>query len=329
MLQVSHSNLVASTEHPLDVIKASLSMMADEQRCALVFVTDILGGAVRAKGAVMAVCEDGSHAGYLSGGCIDEDVKLQAIEAIKSASFKKLTYGEGSPFYDLKLPCGGAIEVSICPNLSLDMLGTIVQKLDNRLPVSVQLSTLGEVLVSNDKIDTSPTATGWKNEYFYVQYYPKLKLRIAGRGTDPIALAQIASSAGLPVSLWSPDEDTINALSNAELETCVHLKTPTQLPENVDDNWTAFVLMFHDSQWEAELLKDALSGRAFYIGAVGSKRTHARRKTNLENLKVPRVDIDRIHAPIGLVPSLRDASMLAISSLAEIIEEFQNIQTQQ
>ncbi len=323
MLQKSHIGFVSSTEHPSDVITAALSMMAEGYKCALVFVTDILGGAVRARGAVMVVCENGDHAGYLSGGCIDADVKLQAQNAIKDSSFKKLRYGEGSPFYDLKLPCGGAIEVSICPNLAPAVLNAIVQTLENRKPVDVKLGTLGQVLVDNESDSSQPPTPRWNNESFCVRYQPKLKLRIAGRGADPLALYQISRSAGLPVTLWSPDEETLSALDSDNKEFCTYLKTPQNLPQNSDDHWTAFVLMFHDSQWETPLLQQALSGNAFYIGAVGSKKTHAKRVAKLLECDTPKVDIDRIHAPIGLVPSLRDASMLAISSLAEIISEFQ------
>ncbi len=323
MLQMSHIGFVSSTEHPSDVITAALSMMSDGHKCALVFVTDILGGAVRARGAVMVVCENGNHAGYLSGGCIDADVKLQAQNAIKDSSFKKLRYGEGSPFYDLKLPCGGAIEVSICPNLAPAVLNAIVQTLENRKPVDIKLGTLGQVLINNDTSLIQPPNPSWNNESFSVRYQPKLKLRIAGRGADPLALYQISRSAGIPVTLWSPDEETLSAICSKGEENCTHLKTPHSLPKNTDDQWTAFVLMFHDSQWETPILQNALSGNAFYIGAVGSKKTHAKRVEKLLECDTPKADIDRIHAPIGLVPSLRDASMLAISSLAEIISEFQ------
>ena len=321
MLQPSHTRLVSSTEHPQDVLAFASQLIDDGKRCALVFVTDILGGAVRARGAVMLVSESGQHWGYVSGGCIDADVKMQAVDCIKNNTNIGLRYGEGSPFYDLKLPCGGAIEVRICSNPDLNEIKQILANLNARKTASISINKAGtfkylEKLPSNKSSDFTTT------------YLPKLKLRIAGRGADPIALFEMAKSAGMLVELWSPDEDTISALSESTKHRIFHLKGQSNLPINLDDQWTAFVLMFHDSHWETILLKDALSGSAFYIGAVGSKRTHAKRCELLIEAGVSSTDIEKIHGPIGLVPSLRDASSLAISTLAQIILEFQRVNTQ-
>tara|TARA_R110001606_G_scaffold262838_1_gene411448 strand:+ start:114 stop:380 length:267 start_codon:yes stop_codon:yes gene_type:complete len=80
--------------------------------------------------------------------------------------------------------------------------------------------------------------------------------------------------------------------------------------------------MFHDVHWETALLKQALDGPAFFIGAVGSAKTHAKRCESLRQAGTSEHDIKRIRGPIGLVPSMRDASMLAISTLAEIVDAF-------
>lgn len=323
MLQTSHTQFAPSMEHPSDVFAATVKMMALGHQCALVFVTDILGGAVRARGAVMVVCETGESAGYLSGGCIDADVKRQAQTAIKESKFHKLRYGEGSPFYDLKLPCGGAIEVAVCPNLAPAVIFAVSQKLNNRSPVTVKVENSGHVLIDDSETSSPDTPPKWNNNSFNVQYQPKLKLRIAGRGADPLALMNIAHAANTPTILWSPDTETIDAANSIGAQEITHLKTTNSLPTHTDDPWTAFVLMFHDAEWEAPLLKAALEGNAFYIGAVGSKNTHDRRKKALIDHGCSSEDISKIHAPIGLIPSLRDASMLAISTFAEIIDAFQ------
>ncbi len=318
MLQPSHTRLVSSTEHPQDVLTIASQLIDDGKKCALVLVTGILGGAVRARGAQMLVDEDGQHWGYVSGGCIDADVKLQAMQSIKNNSPKTLRYGEGSPFYDLKLPCGGAIEISICPNPDSSEIANTLQTLASRQAASIFIDTNGR-FKSTDQSSDSQTS----DIQFSITYNPKMKLRIAGRGADPIALFEMAKSAGMLVELWSPDEDTILSVSQQKNDEVLHLKNKANLPQNKDDNWTAFVLMFHDSQWETALLQQALAGDAFYVGAVGSKKTHAKRCETLRNSGISEQDIQKIHGPIGLVPSLRDASTLAISTLAQIIAEFQ------
>ena len=83
------------------------------------------------------------------------------------------------------------------------------------------------------------------------------------------------------------------------------------------------VCLFHDHDWEAALLKQALKGPAFYIGAMGSELTHKNRCATLRDMEVSEKLIDRIKGPIGLIPAQRDARLLAISILAEIIQTAQ------
>ena len=87
--------------------------------------------------------------------------------------------------------------------------------------------------------------------------------------------------------------------------------------DQLDEN-AAFLTLFHDHDWEPSLLQAALATDAEYIGSLGSKRTHAIRLEHLRNLGLTDEDVQRLHGPIGLVPSLRDAPMIAISALAEI-----------
>jgi xanthine dehydrogenase accessory factor len=153
-------------------------------------------------------------------------------------------------------------------------------------------------------------------------YFPKLRMRIAGRGTDAVMLAKMAHAAGYETHVQLLDEDDVAAASAFESTSIARLETPGNMSETNDDAWTAFVLLFHDTTWEVPLLRQALAGPAFYIGAVGSKRTHERRCSALRDAGISEPDIQRVRGPIGLVPSLRDASMLAISTLAEIIDAF-------
>ncbi|MGB3627118.1 MAG: XdhC family protein, partial [Henriciella sp.] len=110
---------VAYTEHAEDVLSQWLGWR-ETGPAALVMITGTVGGAVRAPGALMAVSADGDIAGYISGGCIDADVVLQAHAALKHGQAKSLRYGAGSPFVDLPLPCGGAIDLVIEPDADVE-----------------------------------------------------------------------------------------------------------------------------------------------------------------------------------------------------------------
>lgn len=300
-------------EHPLDVMSAAAAFAASGSQVALAIVTATLGGAVRAPGAVMAISDSGEWAGYLSGGCIDADIRLHAQDALKTGKVQELRYGQGSCFVDIKLPCGGAIDILITPHAGTASILAIADRLNARADVSVGVLSSGQLIVGE------PPNAG---EVFRVTYQPKLALRIAGRGADCLALAQLAQASDFPVHLQLPDEKDVETATAAGLDHVTLLTTPAALPEAQDDAGTAFVLMFHDTEWETALLRQALGGKAFYIGAVGSRQTQQRRVEALRVAGCSPSAIARIHGPIGLVPSMRDASMLAISAMAEIVEAF-------
>jgi xanthine dehydrogenase accessory factor len=285
-------------------------------KVALAVVTATEGGGVRAPGAMMAVSETGDSAGYVSGGCIDADVRLNAVRSLQTGDVCRLRYGSGSPFADIRLPCGGAIDVLIVPVTDVQSLSMALAALEAREPVSFTVLPSGRMVVGSDPAISAA---------FRTRYRPKLSLRIAGRGSDCLALARLANASGFDVRLQLPDQDDFDAARLAAIPHVDRLTTPSSLPAVNDDAATAFVLMFHDTHWETALLRQAVSGPAFYIGAVGSVRTHAVRCGLMKAAGVPVADIERIRGPIGLVPSMRDASMLAISALAEIVDTFHKV----
>lgn len=291
---------VSYTEHPEDVLSQWLNW-SDHGPVALVMITGTVGGAVRAPGALMAVSDDGDVAGYISGGCIDADVVLQAQNALKDGKGKSLRYGAGSPFVDLPLPCGGAIELVVEPTADAQAVRACRDRLQARKPATLNLDIAGGV---------RPV------------YHPKLRLRIAGRGADSLALARIARASGIDTVLQLRDGEDVEAAKVEGFDRVSALDTPFDLPALKDDPYTAFILMFHDTDWETPLLAQAVSGPAFYVGAVGSSTTQARRLDKLRAAGLSSLAIRQVRGPIGLIPSMRDASMLAVSTLAEVVEAY-------
>ena len=308
-------------EHAEDVLTAWLDWRA-AQPTALVALTNTVGGAVRAPGAMMAVSANGDVAGYLSGGCIDADVALQAAQALKTGDMRRVRYGAGSPFIDLPLPCGGAIDLAILPEPDAEALRRLRDLLAARRCASLTMKDDGALAVTSG-FRTAPSA----EEGTTFRYTPKLKLRIAGRGADCLALAALAQASGVAVDLFCRDGEDAALAAARGLTSVARLATPASLPDVKDDAWTAFVLMFHDTDWETPLLAQALAGPAFYVGAVGSRKTHAQRQSQLVGAGVGPADIRRVRGPVGLVPSMRDASMLAVSVLAEIVDAYHAAKT--
>ncbi|PMR77884.1 xanthine dehydrogenase [Billgrantia endophytica] len=299
-------------EHAQDVLGQWLAWRRVGE-VALVVVTATEGGAVRQPGALMAVSADGGRCGYISGGCIDADVAHHARQALRMGRIERLRYGSGSPFMDLPLPCGGAIEVCVLPDAKADVLRACHDRLASRKTATLNLSETGDLRLGR------PVVAGALS----FQYTPRLRLRIAGRGADSLALARLAAASGIQTELQLRDSAEIQDAQRLGIDSITTLTVPSTLPDLGDDPWTAFLLAFHDIDWEERLLAQVLQGPAFYIGAVGSKTTHARRCERLRAAGIAESQIGRIHGPVGLVPSMREASALAISVLAEIIEAYQ------
>lgn len=275
--------------NPLDILKLALE---SREPIALVAVTDINGGTLRSKGALMAVTTTKAF-GYISAGCVDGDIIFQARQSLENGQVRHLVYGEGSPFKDISLPCGGTINVSVFPNPDRNVIKAVISKTTDRQPAILCLS-------------------GFEHEYT-----PELSLRIVGRGAPFVAMADLAQASGFSVHGQSPDPD----LAQDNFFRFDHLKDPSQTFDCYTDPWSAVVFLFHDHDWEPALLRQALLGDSFYIGAMGSERTHALRLTALQEYGV--ANSARIRGPIGLIPAMRDARTLAVSVLAEIIETAQ------
>ena len=207
--------------HPADVLQFAARKQSSGLAVALIIAAKVTGGAMRAGGAMMCVAADGDVAGYISNGCVDADIIFQAGEAIKDGQPRFLRYGEGSPFRDITLPCGGQIDLWVRPDISADVILKSWDDLRNRRAIRLKISPDGQVH----------------------DYMPKLRLRIAGRGEAVIALTAQALGTGFEVILQSPDPD-------AEQDHIVirfdHLVDPSAPPLCNDDAWTAVVLMFHD-----------------------------------------------------------------------------------
>ncbi len=301
-------------EHARDVLR-----FATEHRepVALIILLETRGGAPRAAGAMMAVTKSGKVAGYLSGGCVDGDIKMRALSLLTDheniTAAEQVTYGEGAEQMDIVLPCGGRIEVMIIANPDKDILTQAEAALSARRKVGLQISVDGRLGLQNDRN---------LNFDFEFLYCPPLRIRVAGKGADLRSFVNLCIASGIEIRALTPEPDDLSKplpTSPIEIKALYHER---DIGPCKDDEWTAFVLMFHDREWEIPLLENALKGQAFFIGAVGSRRTHKiRRETLLEKGLDPAL-IERIYGPVGLIHGLRTASTVAISTLAQIIDVY-------
>jgi xanthine dehydrogenase accessory factor len=300
----------ATLEHAADILRFVAREHAAGRRCALLVVTGLSGGSMRHVGSLAAVSETGTMAGYVSNGCIDADIVLHAQEVIKTREPRALRYGKGSPFIDLQLPCGGSIDLVIDPEPDRQALAAALATLEARTAAPVGISTTRGLLPTGRQAEADLT----------IVLEPGLRLVAAGRGPSLVAVATQALAADFEVAYASPVAEERDALAALGAEQAFELVSPFDPVPLKADRWTAVVLLFHEHDWEARILGAAVETDAFYIGCLGSERTHAARRLTLEAEGLSKARIDRIRGPIGVVPAMRSAQRLGPSVLAEIIQ---------
>jgi len=145
-----------------------------------------------------------------------------------------------------------------------------------------------------------------------------LRLVLAGRGWEIVAMSQLAQTADVDLVVASQETATLE-FCRPYADQLIALTVPAAPPALPLDAHTAVACLFHEHEWEAPLLLDALRSPAFYVGALGSRQTHERRVETLRALGAGAEDIARLKGPIGLFAS-RDPRSLAVSALAEIVK---------
>lgn len=284
---------------------------------ALVTIVGIEGGAPKALGAHLAVLEDGRHVGHLSGGCVEPAIAAEVVAIAAAGRDRIIRFGRGSPFIDIRFPCGGGVDLLIHAAPDPALLKAATERADRRHPFAIRFdpgqsrATLVE--------DAAPT-TGWVGEIFLRRYLPRTRLLLAGRGADFEVMARVAAAAEFDLHLMTPDESSVRDLSDLGVPIDL-LRGPDRPPPLPIDPWTASVLLFHEHHWEDAILAQAAGAGGLYLGALGSVRTQAQRRERLAARGLTPAAIDRIRGPIGLIDRAREPAMLAISVLAEIAAE--------
>lgn len=310
--------MIATT--PADILRFARARIDEGLATAIVTLAGIEGSSPRAIGAQMAVSADGRHLGSFSGGCIEAAVIAEAVDALASGQPRLVRFGAGSPYIDIRLPCGGGIDLLFSPLPDRSAIAGTLSQHERREPAALRLSIDG---VRRDLAD-NPATTGWRGDEFVVAYQPALRLIAVGEGEELTALARLAAVYGADIRAISPDHHRLAALGAEGVDTLA-LHSRTRPPPLDSDAWTAILFLFHDRDWEEYLLPDALDMPAFYVGAIGSQRTQRQRIDALEAAGVPSGSRHRLRTAVGLIPATRDPATLALSALAQIVEEYQLI----
>ncbi|MGJ8617904.1 MAG: XdhC family protein [Sulfitobacter sp.] len=296
---------------------------------ALATVIETWGSAPRRVGAQLAVSGQGDMQGSVSGGCVEGAVVIEAIEALRDGKPRLLEYGvsDGDAFA-VGLACGGTIRILVEPigigGMPVQTLNKLVAARRARQAVAYEVALDGSAraLVSEgheDRFRMDRSGLSEDGKTFVAIHNPPLRLIIVGAVHIAQHLVGMAQDAGFDPLVVDPreafgsearfpDAAIINDWPDAALKTI-----------GVDAR-CAVVLLTHDPKLDDPALHVALESDAFYIGALGSKRTHAARVERLAKAGFTGTQIGRIHGPIGLNIGAAGPAEIAVSILAQMIQ---------
>lgn len=161
-------------------------------------------------------------------------------------------------------------------------------------------------------------------EVFLNVFSPPLRMAIIGAVHIAQFLAPMAAAAGYDVTVIDPRRSFGSEFRFPD----IHLNSdwPDEaLTEFAPDRRSAVITLTHDAKLDDPALTSALRSDAFYIGALGSNRTHSKRQARLLDAGFTDADIARIHAPVGLDIGAKSPAEIAISIIAEVTQTLRSI----
>lgn len=320
-------------------------------RIALATVVKVWGSAPRPLGAQMVVSSRGGIAGSVSGGCVEGAVFEEAQGVLETGQPKLVSFGVSQDTaWSVGLACGGTIDVWIEPleesfyktirdciladqgiarstvvdgdiagRWSLFAPSRPVDKGDRPADDAVLASSAEEALIKQRPARLSVPLNGQSQDVFVEVYLPRRKLIVVGAVHAAIPLVRFAKELGFRTYVVDPR--TVFAsperFSHADE---VLTDWPDESLEKIGLQESSYVvLLSHDLKLDIPALKVALPSSARYIGALGSKKTHARRCEKLREDGFSENEIAGVHNPVGLNLGGRKAEEMALSILAEIV----------
>lgn len=319
-----------------DVFDAAFAWMAAGKRVALATVVSTWGSSPRPPGSHLSVSSDGEMAGSVSGGCIEGAVVKAALDILQGAPPQVMEFGvSDEQAWDVGLACGGTVRVLVRDMTPVSAIyqaaraglagghsAGLVTKLgsaesvpadDPTLPADVADAARGAL-----RDDRSRAVSGEDGDYFVEVIAPARRLIIIGAVHIAQALVPMAVVAGFQVTVVDPRRAFASDARFPGVN--VRRDWPDEAMDALKpDTRTAIVTLTHDPKLDDPALEKALGSPAFYIGALGSNRTQAKRAGRLGEAGFDADAIARIHGPIGLDIAAQSPAEIAVSILAEIV----------
>lgn len=310
---------------------------------AIATVLRTWGSAPRQAGAQLGVSSEAEITGSVSGGCVESAVTAEAMEAMEDGRPRIVEYGvSDDDAFAVGLACGGTIRILVDPvgvgqGMSREDLDRIVAARAEREALGYGIDTTSWTRRFMTPAEAPQAFAADKSGFldegetqFLTVMNPPLRLVIVGAAHIAQALSPMAQLAGYDVTVIDPRGAFA---TEARFPGLIDGKTlRADWPEEVMpgmalDARTAVVCLTHDPKIDDPALSAALPSEAFYVGALGSTRTHAKRVERLVGGGLAQAAMDRLHAPIGLDIGSKSPAEIAISILAQMTERLRRPET--
>lgn len=333
-----------------DILDDLARWRGEGKSIALATVVQTWGSSPRGVGSKMAITPDGNVTGSVSGGCVENAVVEAGIQSLKTNHPQLLHFGvSDETAWEVGLACGGSIDVFVKP-LDTNFFEVLHSALENNKPLLVATVIHGpdKVLGREFLIPDQSRFTGWpgnewngqidrlaseiysqgisqrlalndETEIFFETILPPPTLIMVGGVHIAMALSSLAKTLGYrtividPRKAWGNNERFPNAEQLIQV-------WPEDAFEQIEiTRSTAIATLTHDPKLDDPALKVALSSPAFYVGALGSTTTQAKRRERLSREGLSEAQLDRLHGPIGLDINAQTPEEIALAIMAEVV----------
>lgn len=333
-LQPRHPNAAA-----IDVLGAARDWLSRDGQVAIATVIDTWGSAPVPVGGQMVIAADGNFQGSVSGGCIEGDVIIEGGEALADGKPRTLTFGVADETaWRAGLPCGGQVRVLV-ERLGKDnggdkLLDRAIAARDRRhgLVIATRLddashtlyeredANLPEDIANRFRTAKSQLIESPDGAVFMQALVPPARIIAIGATHIAQVLAQLAALTGYEIIVIDPRTAFADPARFGAAEAKLIAEWPQDaLPKLGLDPYTAVLTLAHVAHIDDEALKLAVRANCLYVAALGSSRSHAKRRERLLVAGITEEELARIKAPIGLDIGAQTPAEIAVSIMAEVI----------
>ncbi len=309
---------------------------------ALATVVETWGSAPRPTGSQLSITARAEMTGSVSGGCVEGAVVAEALEALEDGRSRVLEFGvSNDEAFAVGLACGGRIRVAVEPLATGDgpdpaLIEALTAARAARRPAVYALNTEtwerrlltgpGDPLWPAAERRLHTDRAGFDGDWFLGVHNPPLRMVVVGAVHIAQPLVQMARLAGYDPVIVDP-RDAFAADHRFPGEELVRDWPDAALERIGLDARTAVVTLTHDPKLDDPAIRTALASDCFYLGCLGSTRTHAKRVARLAEAGVGEADVARIHAPVGHDIGASSPAEIAVSILAQITERLRRPET--